>query len=532
MLAGGGYDLGLMLDGDADRAGAADEQGTFIHQLEVTGLLMYYLAEHRGLREPVVTSVNNTSMAARLGEHYGIKVYETSVGFKYIGPKMIETGAMMGGEESGGFGFGMHLPERDGVYADLLLLDLFLRERAAGRWPVSKALAHFHELAGPSFYRRIDVHVAKADYPGVKERLLVVLTKEPPASLAGQPVVADPDARHRRRLEVLRRRRVVDARPDERDGAAGPRLHGGDVAGDPRRDGRRGRAPGPRSVTERRRSDGSRSPGATSVIWSQTDHYVGKILFIAAGRRLSLQKHLVKDESILVLRGRLRLHLEDADGVVRTSDLEPGEHRHVAGRADPPLRGGRRGRASWSRCRRPNWTTSSASRTTSGGRGRALPEARTTAVRPGPVRARAGPRRAISGVTRDPMGVGFGDGLPSPVVGAGPDGGPVNARYEPGRWRVIDDAQLSDRQGREGKSLRPRVGPDHDSTGSRSRSRATTTPITSRSTPRRGIAPATTSRASRPCVHTLSLQKILGVMLPEEAQVSIFTSAPAELVTA
>ena len=54
ILAGGGYDLGLLLDGDADRAGAADEQGTFIHQLEVTGLLMYYLAEHRGLRQPVV----------------------------------------------------------------------------------------------------------------------------------------------------------------------------------------------------------------------------------------------------------------------------------------------------------------------------------------------------------------------------------------------------------------------------------------------------------------------------------------------
>ena len=111
---------------------------TFIHQLQVTGLLMYYLAEHRGWRDPVVVSVNNTSMAARLGEHYGITTYETPVGFKFIGPKMIETGAMMGAEESGGFGFGMHLPERDGVYADLLLLDLFLRERAAGRWPVSQ----------------------------------------------------------------------------------------------------------------------------------------------------------------------------------------------------------------------------------------------------------------------------------------------------------------------------------------------------------------------------------------------------------
>jgi phosphomannomutase len=114
-VAAGGYDLALLLDGDADRAGAADERGTFIHQLQVTGLLMYYLAEHRGWRDPVVVSVNNTSMAARLGERYGIATHETPVGFKFIGPKMIETGAMMGAEESGGFGFGMHLPERDGI---------------------------------------------------------------------------------------------------------------------------------------------------------------------------------------------------------------------------------------------------------------------------------------------------------------------------------------------------------------------------------------------------------------------------------
>ena len=162
-IAAGGFDLGLLLDGDADRAGAADERGTFIHQLQVTGLLMYHLAEHRGLREPVVVSVNNTSMAARLGEHYGIEVHETPVGFKFIGPEMIATGAMLGAEESGGFGFGMHLPERDGIYADLMLLELFLAEKAAGRWPVSKAIAHFHEIAGPSFYRRIDVHVDRAD---------------------------------------------------------------------------------------------------------------------------------------------------------------------------------------------------------------------------------------------------------------------------------------------------------------------------------------------------------------------------------
>ena len=187
-IAAGGFDLGLLLDGDADRAGAVDERGIFLHQLEVTGLLMYYLAEHRGLRQPVVVSVNNTSTAATLGRHYGIETHEVPVGFKFIGPRMIETGAMLGAEESGGFGFGMHLPERDGIYADLLLLDLFLRERARGTWPVSKAVAEFHALAGPSYYRRIDVHIERPLYEGVKHRLLGDLGDTPPTSLAGNPV--------------------------------------------------------------------------------------------------------------------------------------------------------------------------------------------------------------------------------------------------------------------------------------------------------------------------------------------------------
>ena len=185
----GHADLGLLLDGDADRSGAADERGVFITTLQVYALLMYYLIEHRGLRDPVVKTVNETSMAERLGERYGVAVHEVPVGFKYVGPKMIETGAMMGGEESGGFGFGMHLPERDGIFADLMLLDLFLREKEAGRWPVSKALAHLHEIAGPSSYRRVDVHVDRAVYPALKSRLLVELPQKAPPDLAGSPVV-------------------------------------------------------------------------------------------------------------------------------------------------------------------------------------------------------------------------------------------------------------------------------------------------------------------------------------------------------
>ena len=188
-LAGGGFDLGLFLDGDADRSGLAGERGTFITTLQIFGLLMYYLAEHRGLKAPVVKTVNETSMAERLGERYGVPVYETPVGFKYVGPKMIETGAMMGGEESGGFGFGMHLPERDGIFADLMLLDLFVCEKAAGRWPVSKAIARFHEIAGPSSYRRVDIHFDRATYAALKERLLAELPERAPAALAGRPVV-------------------------------------------------------------------------------------------------------------------------------------------------------------------------------------------------------------------------------------------------------------------------------------------------------------------------------------------------------
>ena len=330
LLADGAYDLGLLLDGDADRAGAADERGTFIHQLEVTGLLMYYLAEHRGWRDPVVVSVNNTSMAARLGERYGIETHETPVGFKFIGPRMIETGAMMGAEESGGFGFGMHLPERDGIYADLLLLDLFMRERAAGRWPVSVAMKHFHEVAGPSFYRRIDVHVDRADYAEVKRRLLVDLAADTPTELAGEAGRPHGRAGHRRRVQVLPGRRLVAADPRVGHGAARPRLHGGDRPGVARGVARRGRGPGPRLVTTgdetARRVD---KPWGHELIWAHTDRYVGKVLVIETGRRLSLQRHEIKDETILVHSGRLRLFLEDDDGVVRESELGPGEHQRV-----------------------------------------------------------------------------------------------------------------------------------------------------------------------------------------------------------
>ena len=161
-MADGGYDMGMLLDGDADRAGAVDERGVFLHQLQVFGLLAYYMLEHKKDLSPIVKTVNESSMGERLGERYNVTVHETPVGFKYVGPKMIETGASMGGEESGGYGFKMHLPERDGIFADLLLLDLLIRERALGRPTMSSVMEHVASIAGASYYLRIDVHIDRA----------------------------------------------------------------------------------------------------------------------------------------------------------------------------------------------------------------------------------------------------------------------------------------------------------------------------------------------------------------------------------
>jgi len=154
--------------GDADRAGLADEKGNFVTTLTTYALLMWYLIEVRKLRQPVVKTVNMTSMVDRLGEKYGVPVYEVPVGFKYIGPKMQETGAMMGGEESGGFGFAMHLPERDGIVADLFFLDFMLKTKKKP----SQLIAELMDLAGPSFYLRRDLHLEAATYPSEKVEIM------------------------------------------------------------------------------------------------------------------------------------------------------------------------------------------------------------------------------------------------------------------------------------------------------------------------------------------------------------------------
>jgi phosphomannomutase len=180
-----GADIGIAFDGDADRVGMATEAGVFVNQLQVYGLLYWYLLEVRGQIGPAVYTVTTTSMVPRLAEIYGTQAYETGVGFKFVGPKMTETHAVIGGEESGGFGFGMHIPERDGLASGLFLLDLWLTKKKRA----SEVLAELQALAGPSYYNRIDIRFSRDGYDAVKADTLARLETQAPDALAGHPVV-------------------------------------------------------------------------------------------------------------------------------------------------------------------------------------------------------------------------------------------------------------------------------------------------------------------------------------------------------
>jgi phosphomannomutase len=142
-------DVLLITDGDADRMGLGDEKGQFVDQLRVFGLLAYYMLEVRGLRGPIVKTLSTTTMLNKLGKLYDVPVYETGVGFKYVAPKMLETDAIIGGEESGGYAFRGNVPERDGILAGLYLLDMMVKLKKKPteliEWLFAKVGAHYYD---------------------------------------------------------------------------------------------------------------------------------------------------------------------------------------------------------------------------------------------------------------------------------------------------------------------------------------------------------------------------------------------------
>ncbi len=145
-------DVLVITDGDADRVGLGDEKGQFIDQLRAYGLLAYYLLEVRGERGPIVKTLSTTNMLDKLGQIYDVPVYNTGVGFKYVAPKMLETGAMIGGEESGGYAFRNHVPERDGILAGLYFLDMMVKLSSKP----SELVTQLFDKVGAHYYDRID----------------------------------------------------------------------------------------------------------------------------------------------------------------------------------------------------------------------------------------------------------------------------------------------------------------------------------------------------------------------------------------
>ena len=175
-----GADVLLITDGDADRCGIGDENGEFMNQLQVMALLALYILEIRKERGAIVKTLSTTTMLDKLGKIYDVPVYETGVGFKYVAPKFTETNAIIGGEESGGYAFRGNVPERDGILANLYMLDFMVK---TGKKP-SQLLKDLFAIVGPHYYDRIDT-AFKGNVDDKKKLIL----KNQPKTLGGLKVI-------------------------------------------------------------------------------------------------------------------------------------------------------------------------------------------------------------------------------------------------------------------------------------------------------------------------------------------------------
>jgi phosphomannomutase len=174
------HDLCLVTDGDADRVGAMDGHGEPLSTHQVICLLLHHLVANRKGKGRVVKALTTTSMVDKMCAARGIEMLETGVGFKYIAAEMVKGGVLLGAEESGGIGFPGHIPERDGIAAGLILLELLAVEKVS----IQKMLARLEREFGPHRYGRIDTH-----FPLEKRPVLMDwLKKNPPAKLLKSPV--------------------------------------------------------------------------------------------------------------------------------------------------------------------------------------------------------------------------------------------------------------------------------------------------------------------------------------------------------
>jgi alpha-D-glucose phosphate-specific phosphoglucomutase len=147
---------GLATDGDADRIGAVAEDGSFVDSHKCICILLNWLLRYKKWPGGVVRAFNTTGMIDRITAKYGRKLYETSIGFKYIADLMMEHEILIGGEESGGIGYGRFLPERDGVLNALLLANVMAEEKK----PLGELVADLQKEFGAHYYGRRDLHIS------------------------------------------------------------------------------------------------------------------------------------------------------------------------------------------------------------------------------------------------------------------------------------------------------------------------------------------------------------------------------------
>jgi len=174
------HDLCLVTDGDADRVGGMDGHGNYLSTHQIICLLLHHLVVNRQGKGRVVKALTTTSMVDKMCAKYGLELVETGVGFKYIAAEMIKGGVLLGAEESGGIGFPGHIPERDGLAAGLMLLELLATEKIS----INKMIGRLVKQFGPHFYDRIDTHFPLER----RAELMEFLTKNPPAKLGRSPI--------------------------------------------------------------------------------------------------------------------------------------------------------------------------------------------------------------------------------------------------------------------------------------------------------------------------------------------------------
>ncbi|MBD3880548.1 phosphoglucomutase/phosphomannomutase family protein [Phormidium tenue FACHB-886] len=178
-----GLAVGLVFDGDSDRVAAVDGQGDFLSSQVLIPVLIEHLATQRGFTGEVIKTISGSNLIPEVAKLYNLSVYQTPIGYKYIADRMLEAQVLLGGEESGGIGYGHHIPERDALLSALYVLEAIVQ---SGK-DLSDLYANLQQKTGySSHYDRIDLPLAGMD---VRSRLIDQLESQPLKEIAGQAVV-------------------------------------------------------------------------------------------------------------------------------------------------------------------------------------------------------------------------------------------------------------------------------------------------------------------------------------------------------